>query len=340
MNSRATLAALGSLLVACTSASATTYTLRADGTGDFATLAAAFAAVVDGDEVVLEPGTYAENSLSLNAGITLRSSNGDAATTVIDGEGLSYILHAQGATGLAIENVGFRRGYYNWGSGISIDYCTAQVSGCLFFEGDCPPNGPGYESRGSAAYVWESTATFSGCTFRDNGQGETVFADGGSTTFDHCLFVGNATGGLVSYSWPNPTFVTNCTFVDNARFGLQDRSGAGIIVENTIVTGTTNGPALDISCNSFPASTFSCCDVYDNEWGDWEDCLDYYLGRDGNVSVSPLFCDAATGDYTLSSGSPCTDAASGCGTIGAFGVGCGTISVESRSWSSLKADWR
>jgi hypothetical protein len=62
----------------------------------------------------------------------------------------------------------------------------------------------------------------------------------------------------------------------------------------------------------------------------------------GNLSADPLFCDIAHGDLMIQEDSPCAPSNSGvtCDLIGALGVGCGTVSVESKSWGQIKGLYR
>jgi hypothetical protein len=57
--------------------------------------------------------------------------------------------------------------------------------------------------------------------------------------------------------------------------------------------------------------------------------------------LDPLFCDVSSKDFTVAQDSPALPAHSnGCGQIGALGQGCGPVSVEARSWGSIKAEYR
>ena len=60
-----------------------------------------------------------------------------------------------------------------------------------------------------------------------------------------------------------------------------------------------------------------------------------------NFSADPLFCDPDNGDFTIRSNSPCAPpGVTGCGLIGALGVGCGPVSVEPLSWGGIKGKYR
>lgn len=64
-------------------------------------------------------------------------------------------------------------------------------------------------------------------------------------------------------------------------------------------------------------------------------------GALGNVSVPPRYCDPVGRDFTVASNSPLLPENNECGvTIGAFGVGCGAVSIEPRSWGSIKSRYR
>ena len=81
---------------------------------------------------------------------------------------------------------------------------------------------------------------------------------------------------------------------------------------------------------------------------DWTSGCDSIVGTNGNISQDPLFCDAANGDYSIASESPCAPAQSGCGLIGAFDVGCVATGVtqgqggrtEESSWTRVKEFFR
>jgi hypothetical protein len=109
----------------------------------------------------------------------------------------------------------------------------------------------------------------------------------------------------------------------------------------TCLIAFSQGPAVAADLGSTPV--FSCCDLYGNSGGDWQDNHADLLGIDGNISEDPLFCyldpDAA-GNWTLQKSSPCLPAQSPCGQIGAWGEGCTSIDLQPASWGEMKTMYR
>jgi hypothetical protein len=67
----------------------------------------------------------------------------------------------------------------------------------------------------------------------------------------------------------------------------------------------------------------------------------------GNFNADPQFCasDPVTSrNFTLQEDSPCLPGrhptGASCGVIGAEDMGCGTVSIEQRTWSSIKRLYR
>jgi hypothetical protein len=84
----------------------------------------------------------------------------------------------------------------------------------------------------------------------------------------------------------------------------------------------------------------TCSNVFGNEGGDWERCIEEQSGSSGNMSSEPLFCNMGLDNLFLAEISPCAPAHSaGCGLIGSFEVGCASA-VEETTWGSVKAIYR
>jgi hypothetical protein len=217
------------------------------------------------------------------------------------------------------------------------------------------------------------SALIEDCVFLDNwgisGGGLSISLYNLGVTVRRCWFEGNtATNAGGALGWGNfgPKLIEDCVFVSNGTVDSFGRGGAisiggngsCVIRGNTLhgnyqVDGTFGGSTLEkftytvFENNVVMASTggtaFSgsgtlgtVCNVF------WEnpEGLGIPLG-DTDREVDPHFCDPGNGDFTVEYGSPCVEPGSlGCGQIGAFGVGCGTVSVEPKSWGRIKGLYR
>ncbi len=187
--------------------------------------------------------------------------------------------------------------------------------------------------------------TIERCTFAGNSagqQGGAVYSHAGGVPIDlnvsDCLFAGNtAVQGGAFHMRDALLTVASSTIVLN--------SGGAIVLEwadchltNSIVAFTSGYP---FGCLFGSRATLECNVLFGNSQGDFVTCTEPYENWAGNFSADPLFCDVTTGDFTLREGSPCAPpGAGGCGRIGAFGVGCGTVSVDRDTWGRIKARHR
>ena len=188
---------------------------------NYPTIQAAIDAALDGDAVIVAPGTYVENIDFLGKAITLTSS-GAADATTIDGSGCttgvdscSVVTCASGEGG-GTTLVGFT---IVGGLGTVVELDPQGCSGCFTFGGGM------FISNASAPTVIN-------CKFAQNfattdGGGISVRASSHPSIYD-CTFESNSTdssgGGLASSEGSNPT-VVHCAFLSNyAAIG----SGGGI----------------------------------------------------------------------------------------------------------------
>jgi hypothetical protein len=125
-------------------------------------------------------------------------------------------------------------------------------------------------------------------------------------------------GAIWSYGSPSPT-ITNNTIDRNANLlgAISCDAGSSPTIKNNIITNQVAGYGVYARNNSYPTITYS--DIWNNAAGNFYGCLPSV----GCISANPIFCDTATGNYYLSSASPCIGAGEGGTDIGAFGVGCG-----------------
>jgi hypothetical protein len=114
--------------------------------------------------------------------------------------------------------------------------------------------------------------------------------------------------------------------------GVSPGSGS-LILERNIVSYSCCDPAVWVE-----GTVQSSCNVFwQNTGGHTEG---FPLGPTDLVA-DPQFCDAPALDFTVNAASPCLPSNNnGCGQIGAWELGCGSVSVESSSWGQIKSRYR
>ncbi len=264
---------------------------------DFPTIQGAIDASIDGDEIVVAPGTYNEDIGFLGKAIFLRSSDGRETTTIDSGtvefenyEGPDSILQGFTITG---EGQGIR---INWLAGPTIINCAMT----------------GNSSDGIWSY--DSRATIINCDITDNGgDGLDQFVYAGNGTYINCVFAGNGRRGAELAGYGSPMFL-NCAFIDNAEDGLSlDYFVSGAVVNCTFVGNDDWGVAIGY----FIDVSFKNCVLWDNGSGSFSQDDEFTVSSsdvdggwpgEGNIDADPLFVDPGNGDYRLGRGSPCIDA--------------------------------
>ncbi len=196
------------------------------------------------------------------------------------------------------------------------------------------------------ALVQMPQAEVSRCVFTGNSSPQNATAivsssTNGTVSLRDNLFVGNDASLFRSVvSWASSGEIRGNVFYGNAsQVGyatLRDNAEASTVrtIANNIFMQNSGGPAFRLTSSPPQAA---CNLFWSNPGGDYLG----YVPSPTDLFVDPLFCDPETFDFHLESGSPCLPENSGeCGLIGAFGQGCGTVSVERESWGKLKAAYR
>jgi len=250
-------------------------------------------AASNGDEIIVNPGTYIENIDFITKAITLRSDlDGVSSTydiapflTIIDGNQTGSV-------------VSFRSGETN----------TSVLDGFTITNGSGNPNGPNF-SEGGGVFIKKSSPTVTNniiinnsVAHSDNGYGGGIYCY--SYNYYYVPIISNNViannqadqgGGVYGYQG-------TITFTNNTITGNHAPQGGGYRmryisgkVTNTIIWGNTpfeidqEGPLPAISVN------------YCNIAGGWPGA------ETTNIDADPVFVDPM-GDYHLALGSPCIDA--------------------------------
>ncbi len=131
----------------------------------------------------------------------------------------------------------------------------------------------------------------------------------------------------------NNTFVGCHSQLGGAAFAAG--FGGWVVFRSNLVTHSTGGAA--VSNSNTVISDTGCNDFWANAAGNFEN----WTPVPSDITADPLFCDLDALDLTLRDGSPCADPANTtCPQIGAFGVGCGAVSVEPETWARIKSAFR
>ncbi len=316
--------ALLSLFVTTITAEAATWFLEADGSGDAPHIQAAIDSAAPGDTILLNDGVFTgmgnrflivPNSLS---GLTVRSVNGRDFTTVDLALNRGFTLNA---SSIAIEGLTLARGSNLIGGAIEINKPGSVIRDCRFV--NCT-------GHGGAIGFFEAGGEVYSCEFYEcyGGSGQTVIQSFDASTIlaEDCIFARNTVGAASLFegimTFRNTTFHDNSSSVAGVASHLTHYGGT-LEVENCLLAG---GTGKDPVISTGGTLNISCTNIYRNSPGDWIDDIAGLDTVNGNFSLDPKFCDAANGDFSLRSGSPCIDAP-GCGLVGSGGEGCAVIST-------------
>lgn len=222
------------------------------------------------------------------------------------------------------------------GVGCATSY-SITAENCLF-------EGNGASDTAIADVQW-GAGVFRNCVFRGNnvyGNGGLFVGvwDGGSVELNGNLFVDHDYGSLFGerfYGGGAPTLanVHGNTFARNGpMFVGEQQVTSGSIFHGNVFTGSEVGLSLP---NGGAGIQVTCND----SWGNTTNWSGFNPAGGGNFSQEPKFCAPHLDDFTVASNSPLLASGNFCGEpIGAFGVGCGPISIEATSWGRVKSLYR
>lgn len=304
---------------------------------DYSTIQDAINDAVDGDTVIVRPGTYTEWVDFIGKAITLKSERGAEVTSIhgipqwanvinfISGEG----------TGSVLDGFTLRWGYGLWGGGIYCANSSPIIKNNIITDNKADDGGGIYchyssatitnniiigntalDSRGGGIYCSSSSAIITDNIITGNTAdkwGGGIYCIGSSPTIEDNIITENMAyygGGIYFYYYSSPTIINN-TIMNNTA----DYFGGGIsclysspTITNTILwdNSAPTGPEIRIGGSSPPSTlTISYSDVEGGQSSVHVEPGSILNWGDGMIDADPLFADPANNDFHLTWDSPC-----------------------------------
>ena len=309
---RALLAASCGLLLLAAAASADTYVVDADGTGDFPTIQDAIDAASDNDVVELLDGTYTgdgNRDIDFHGkAITVRSQSGDPLSCVIDCEGTAlephrgFHFHTLETSASVVRGVTVTNGRIHHtgdldGGGAVICYTASpRFENCVLTGNSVTADPGGMFIRGGGVALYGlSTPAFVDCTISDNstsgGQsyGSGIFAYlSAEVTLENCVIEGNggATFGGGLYGYYSSVYATDCTFSGNGAV-----NGAGVFL------GTPETAYSFVGCKFAGNHANNGGGAYCVHTASFDNCT--FAMNEGTIYAGGVYCGGSIVDVSL-----------------------------------------
>lgn len=270
---------------------------------DYATIAAAFAAAINGDEVVVAPGTYAGPFAFPAKNIRFRSADGPA-TTILQGSGPTSGPVLQMATGTTLASVveGFTitGGTGGYGGGINIQSGgAASILNNRIIGNTATAEGAGIYSYANNVLRIEGNVII-GNTSSSGGRAGAITALNGASVVRNNVFALNSagSGGAIYAVGGQQLTIANCTFYANASPSGPAIDGNGsVVLQNCIFAGHAANP-VRITAPATANATYTL--VQGGSGLPW-------LGT-GCLDADPLFVNPSANDFRLQPLSPAINA--------------------------------
>ena len=314
-----------------------------NGTGNYTTIQEGINAAVDGDTVLVYPGTYYENISYNGKNIVVASlflttqDTSYISQTIIDGNNTGNVVSftygedsTAVLTGLTIQNSGnssLNAGIICSSSptitnniislnshGIDCEYATPAInnniiSSNIYLGIECFESSP--IIKGNIIFDNKSGIGLHGSSSSSIVKNNTIYSNintGISCSYSAAIICNNIifsnNGGI--YCYRGALIITNNT-ISNCEHGISCRNSSPTIT-NTIIWGNVNSFYFDDWTNPYVVPSnpliYYCC-IEDSFPSQGTD-----VG--GNIYDDPLFVNPESGDYHLQTGSPCIDAGDPC----------------------------
>jgi len=286
---------------------------------DYATIQLAIDASVNGDVIIVAPGTYVENIDYKGKAITVMSSGG-AAVTSIDGNQTGSVVLCKTGEGLdsVLDGFTITNGSgtllpsmkTNAGGGICCAQSSPTIKGC-YIKGNYCDNGPGVFLETSWAMIQDNILSDNGTTdYPVTGSGIFMWSNSAPEVRNNLFYHNEAYAGAGMYiGASHPNIVNNTFYGNNSKkkgggIWYQNNTGVEANITNNILWKNIAAFQKEISIDSgSPIVTY--CDV-DGGW----------TGT-GNINADPLLIDPDNGDFHLQQDpcqpgvtNPCVDSGS------------------------------
>lgn len=269
----------------------------------------------NGDEVVVAVGTYHERINFNSKGITVRSTNPMAsavvAATVINGDAggtvvtASFMTSPAALTGLTITNGSGTDGGngYTYKGGINCYGTSCLTISHNRIVGNTASGYGGGIVCGSGAVTITDNLISANTVTSAGGQGAGIYCAQDESLVANNVIIQNSTngrGGGIYCLDSSATFVNNTIVANSAAIagGAIASENSTVTLQNNIIALCSGGGGVDLYSGTAPSILY--CDVYDNTGGNYTDMTDP-TGTNGNISVDPLFVNAAGNNLRLKS---------------------------------------
>jgi hypothetical protein len=297
---------------------------------DSTTIQGGINGAVDGDTVMVSPGTYYEHDIDfLGKAITVMGTdpgNWDVVeSTVVNGgaRGSIFIFMSGEDTRSVLTGLTMTNGRSEMGAAVNCSGVSPTISHNIMRDNEAPGSYPA--GRGGAIYMINSSPCIVGNRMIGNISGDkggAIMVESSSPHITNNLFEGNQTvisgGGIRTYT-SSPTIVGNL-FVNNHSNthggGISTHVSSGsLIINNTLVGNSVDysGGGGGITCTGSP--TVLHCILWNNTpWQidgspdvGYSDIERGWSSGKEIIDSDPLFITLGSFEYFLGPGSPCID---------------------------------
>ena len=195
---------------------------------DYPTIQAAIDAAVNGDMVLVLPGTYTDTGdavINTNGKAITVMASGTIEETILDGQGQRRVIecNTDETQDTIIQGFTITNGHAITGGGMYCHLSDPTVLDCLFTGNNA--NGSWSGEGGGGLYGYATRMTLDNCTFTDN----TAVDHGGGIFFTNSQF-----------TVPDQPELTNCTISNNSGSGILCRTNCSPILNGCTITNNSS----------------------------------------------------------------------------------------------------